>query len=468
MARTRSRMLVLLGLAAGGLLLLLAAIDNRMWDEGGPGIVGFELAWTTRHADRILAEWGPHGRDAARLSLWLDFLYIAAYSAFWALAARAARDFAGRAHWHRLAALGALAWPLGLAAGLFDVLEDIALLIVLGGSTGQPWPALASAFATLKFLAFAGVGGYVAIVLVRRFPRTAIGLAALAAVVLAVNTWTVDRETRPARADIGRIVHVPGGDIQVREDGPRDGPPVVLIHGFACSLRWWDGVVPALSRRLHVVRLDLLGHGGSEKPRRGYSMENQADIVAAVMQKLGIRRAPVVGHSMGGMVGTAMVERHPRMVARLMMIGTAVDAKQEQLDLLDRAAFLPVIAEANDRLISDRVVRWVLERGFAPEFDPPRYLIHDIFGRTTVSSFGGSARAITDFWDDRPLQQRLAGRGVPVTVLLGERERHSRRSARLYDSVRGIRAVVMKGLDHTPMVESPARTEPLIEAFARG
>src|SRR5688572_25877352 len=100
--------------------------------------------------------------------------------------------------------------------------------------------------------------------------RLLLGLLILLAVALAVNTVVTDRDTEEARADTGRIVDLPGGDLQVREDGPRDAPAVVMLHGFACSLNWWDQVTPALARDHRVVRFDLLGHGGSEKPKEGY------------------------------------------------------------------------------------------------------------------------------------------------------------------------------------------------------
>ena len=96
------------------------------------------------------------------------------------------------------------------------------------------------------------------------------------AVLLAVNTVVMDRETEPAKADVGRMIDLPGGDLQVREDGPRDAPNIVLLHGFACSIGWWEDMIPALARDHHVITFDLLGHGGSEKPREGYGMEEQA------------------------------------------------------------------------------------------------------------------------------------------------------------------------------------------------
>ena len=449
----RRRALWWLFAAGGALFLVLGAIDNRMWDAGGPGIVGFELAGNEENAEEILAEWGDEGKDAARLSLWIDFPFLVVYSAFWALAARA---LGGRRVW--------VAAPV---AGAFDFLENVCLHLVLGGAGGDTLPALAAVFATVKFVALTLVEGYVAIVLIRRYAKWAVAAAALAIVLALVLAFTISDLTETDSGGIGRTVPASRGDIHVREDGPRDAPPVVLIHGFGASMRWWDDVVPALARDFRVVRIDLLGHGGSQKPLEGYSMEEQAQTVTQAMLQLGVERAPIVGHSMGGVVGTAMVERFPRFVSRLMMIGTPPDAEDLEGGLLANAAVAPVIGQLNHHFSTDRFVRFFVEQGFAPEFDPPEHLVEDIFERTTWSSFKGSSDAIGDYWDEAPLNERLADEDVPVTVLLGEEENHTKRSVQLYNSS-GARTVVMEGLDHSPMVESPSRTAPLIAAFARG
>ena len=142
----------------------------------------------------------------------------------------------------------------------------------------------------------------------RLLSQAAVGLLAL---VLAFNTVLVDRETEPAQADAGRIVALPGGDLQVREDEPRNGPPIVLIHGFGGSLHRWQPVVPALARRHRVLRVDLLGHGGSEKPREGYAIEEQARGVSLALRELEVDQAVVAGHSMGGMVAVAWPSEIP-------------------------------------------------------------------------------------------------------------------------------------------------------------
>ena len=78
--------------------------------------------------------------------------------------------------------------------------------------------------------------------------RVLLVLLVVLGVALAVNTVVTNRDTEAAHADAGRIVDLPGGDLQVREDGPRDAPAVVLLHGFACSLGWWDQIATLRSR----------------------------------------------------------------------------------------------------------------------------------------------------------------------------------------------------------------------------
>jgi hypothetical protein len=141
-------LLALLTLAFGAAALpALGTMSDR-----GTGVIAFEVARTSARAAQIVSEWGAEGRSAARESLWLDYPFLISYGLLlaggcWAVARRFAVLGLPRA-----AALGrALAWA-GLAAAGFDALENVALLRVAGGHTAQPWPGLAFAFASLKFV----------------------------------------------------------------------------------------------------------------------------------------------------------------------------------------------------------------------------------------------------------------------------------------------------------------------------
>ncbi|HYI79521.1 MAG TPA: hypothetical protein VEW67_01510 [Thermoleophilaceae bacterium] len=149
----RRRGLWVLGIATAVLLLVLALLDLRMQDTGGPGIVAFELAGSTDRATQIMAEWGQAGQDAARLSLWVDFLYLIAYGAFLSLAILAVRDAARLRGWDSYARFGAAIAVLPIVAALCDAVEDVGLLLVLDGHGASRAPQAATAFALLKFAA---------------------------------------------------------------------------------------------------------------------------------------------------------------------------------------------------------------------------------------------------------------------------------------------------------------------------
>jgi len=133
------------------LLLAMSPAENRMKDAGGPGIVPFEVTGGQHRADEIMAEWGEDGKDAARESLWIDFGFLVAYGTFLTLALRAARDAAVKRGWHRLTTIGAAAIWFGAICAGFDALENVCLLLTLGGA-GAAAPLLATIFAGLKFL----------------------------------------------------------------------------------------------------------------------------------------------------------------------------------------------------------------------------------------------------------------------------------------------------------------------------
>lgn len=149
---TRRRALWLLAVVTLGLFAVLLALDGRMQDAGGHGIVAFEVAFTSGKAQEIVTAWGADGHDAARLSLWLDFLYLIAYGLFLWLAVRALGDALRRRGFERLAAPAAAISILPLAGAACDAVEDVFLLLVLGGHAGTIGPPLAGAFASVKFL----------------------------------------------------------------------------------------------------------------------------------------------------------------------------------------------------------------------------------------------------------------------------------------------------------------------------
>ncbi|HST56094.1 MAG TPA: alpha/beta hydrolase [Solirubrobacteraceae bacterium] len=300
----------------------------------------------------------------------------------------------------------------------------------------------------------------------RRF-RWLATLVVLLALLLGVNAFATNRETKSAHATIGRILHLQGGDLQVREDGPRNAPAIVLLHGFASSLSWWDRVTPALAAAHHVIRFDLLGHGGSAKPRSGYTMEHQAELVDAALAQLGVQRALIVGHSMGGVVATALATRDRARVAGIVLIDSPNNKRAGQLPLLARMGFVPLLGQAERRLATNGMVKQGLQDAFAPGYKVPQQFVTD-FWQMTYTSFDASHRDTEAYIQHEPLSKRLSALGVPVLALYGTRDQLvSPASMRDYASIPGAQVVPIKGAGHSPMVEKPFAVEQLILARAK-
>jgi pimeloyl-ACP methyl ester carboxylesterase len=133
------------------------------------------------------------------------------------------------------------------------------------------------------------------------------------------NTIWVDSQTRAAvPRDGGTIIETGIEPANVKVEG--QGPPILLLHGYGGAIDWWDDIAPALSVHHRVIRLDLIGHGGTAAPTSGYEITRQAELVSAVLDKLGVTRVTVVGHSMGGWVATALACMKSERIERLILI----------------------------------------------------------------------------------------------------------------------------------------------------
>ncbi|MFI5639631.1 alpha/beta fold hydrolase [Streptomyces goshikiensis] len=132
---------------------------------------------------------------------------------------------------------------------------------------------------------------------------------------------TGERVLPPLRAwtEGGSFPRIGGHRVFVRRDGPADGAPVTLIHGFPTSSHDWAAVVPALvAAGLRVTTLDLLGFGESDKPRRHrYSVLDQASLVEEVWRRHGTGATALVAHDYGVSVGQELLARDPARITRV-------------------------------------------------------------------------------------------------------------------------------------------------------
>ncbi|MEZ4443688.1 MAG: alpha/beta fold hydrolase [Polyangiaceae bacterium] len=123
------------------------------------------------------------------------------------------------------------------------------------------------------------------------------------------------------------FVEVAGARLRI-EDSGGEGPPVLLIHGFASSLDAWKTVVPALVDRHRVIAVDLKGFGWSDRPAGDYSPRAQAAMLLELLDQLKVERVALVAHSWGSSVALALALQAPERVTRIALYDAWVYEEQ--------------------------------------------------------------------------------------------------------------------------------------------
>jgi len=214
-----------------------------------------------------------------------------------------------------------------------------------------------------------------------------------------------------------------------------------------------------------VVRVDLLGHGGSAKPAGGYGITDQARRVGAVLDQLGVHRATLVGYSTGGMVATALAEQRRDLITAIALIDTGprMDAFIGDSPV-GRVLFAPVVGQLAWRLRTDGMIRNALGTAFTRNVQIPDRIVTDIRGMT-YRSFTTTSDAADAYLSERPVPDRLADLGLPTLVIYGSQDRRWQPSS--FQDYRRVPHARIEALDvgHTPMLEDPDTTGALLRGF---
>jgi pimeloyl-ACP methyl ester carboxylesterase len=244
--------------------------------------------------------------------------------------------------------------------------------------------------------------------------------------------------------------------VYVVEDGPPDGPPILLVHGFASSWRAFDRLVDELPDR-RIVRIDLLGHG-----RTGGGAADtvtQAEAVAGVLRDRDLADVTAVGHSYGADVVLALAGSTER-VSRVVILAQGPDytdtAVPQVRFLMNRPALTRRLHTALRptlgtlaRRVSQPVVRQGLDDIRATDPTMLRVVLAD--RRATLAA--------------TPLDAQLATIGRPALVVLGGRDRlYGARAADRYRAA-GARVEVIPDSGHAMPQEQPARVAALLREF---
>jgi len=268
-----------------------------------------------------------------------------------------------------------------------------------------------------------------------------------------------------ARRRIGDLVRVDGHDVHVRQDGPEGAPAVVLVHGFSCSMHWFERMTADLARGNRVIRVDLLGHGCSGA---GAALDagTQARAMAGALDHLQVADATVAGHSFGADVALAMGRRTDQ-VGRVVVLGQAPDYDCSSFPSITFLPALSALAAFLHRLTMPWLARCLGRIGFGIDdgWDDPQQVALD---RAAMNP--GMYRAVMTDRRARlaevPLDMQARDLGIPVLAILGGRDRlyPSAPTAARYRAA-GAEVVVIEDAGHSVNVERPAEVAELIRDF---
>ena len=142
---------------------------------------------------------------------------------------------------------------------------------------------------------------------------------------LGVWLWTPDR-SRVAlqgkyQASPADTINVDNVRLHVRDSGPKLAPAVVMLHGFGSSLHTWEPWAQALQSEYRVIRIDLPGSGLSDPDPTGrYDDQRTMDLIVALMDRLGVAKATLIGNSIGGRIAWNFAARNPERVTKLVLV----------------------------------------------------------------------------------------------------------------------------------------------------
>jgi pimeloyl-ACP methyl ester carboxylesterase len=250
-----------------------------------------------------------------------------------------------------------------------------------------------------------------------------IGLVAVAAALVAWGLWTPDidrsrleKKYLDAPED---MVQVAGWRLHVRDRGPRQGPAVILIHGFGASLQTWDAWSQGLARSHRVICLDLPGSGLSlPDPAGDYTDARSIQLLLALMDQLGLRRASLIGHSIGGRIAWTFAALHPERVDRLVLV--APDGFASPGFDYGRAPKVPVLLGLMRYVLPGPLLRMNLQPAYVGQLSDALLERYEDLLRAP-----GARQALLDrmrqtvLVDPRPL---LAQVRAPTLLLWGERD----------------------------------------------
>lgn len=245
------------------------------------------------------------------------------------------------------------------------------------------------------------------------------------------------------------------------EQGNANGPTVILLHGYSDSWVSWEQVLPLIDKKNHVYVPDQRGHGESDRPASGYSFPDFAGDIIAFMDAKRIKKATIVGHSMGSFVAQHVATLAPERVEKLVLVGSApavsngeVSQLQIEVNALTDPVPVKFVTEFQKSVITRPVQDEFMDRVIQESMKLPAHV-----WRHTMAGMLAKNSTVA-----------LSHIKSPTLIIWGDRETVFPRRADqevLRKGIPNARLKIYAGTGHCPNWEEPARFAKDLEEFMR-
>lgn len=255
------------------------------------------------------------------------------------------------------------------------------------------------------------------------------------------------------------MAQVTVNDIEMHYDRIGAGPPLLLLHGLGSSARDWESQIERFRGSHQLIVPDFRGHGRSDRPKGPYSIAGFAEDIARLIEELGVGPMPVVGISLGGMVGFQLAADRPELLTKLIAVNALPAFEMTRVSQKIQVAVRKVITR---RLSMEKIGKVLSKRLFTdPDMGEQRSTMVRRWSENDKRAYEETFDAILA-WPG--VKAEMAQTEVPIVVINSELDYLAPEDKQPYiDAMPTAESVVIADAHHAVPMERPGRFNDVLE-----
>jgi pimeloyl-ACP methyl ester carboxylesterase len=247
-------------------------------------------------------------------------------------------------------------------------------------------------------------------------------------------------------------------DVELYYKEKGKGSPIVFVHGWMEDYSTWNSQIEYFSKNHRAIAYDQRGHGRSDKPKKGYSIQTLSDDLYNFTQKLNIGQFTLVGHSMGGMTAMVFALDHPDKVSKLVLVGTGAKSAASMriilwalIHALPYSTFTDGSADFKYYKPSESIKAEAVERALRT----PKY---------------AACECLKEFSTYYDIRDRVSSITVPTLIIVGDKDTATpvKMSRYLRQQIEGSKLAIIPDSKHMPMIDDADMVNEVIDEFING